>query len=570
MTISKTGTSVTPSLPKQESRPAQPQRQAELPKSTPKPVADGFERPAAKRLDLGSTFSGAPLATQVQSFQQGSTATGTVRGTPVNGTAGAGTGTSIPRASGIDTSFYMGEPPESPEQAAQFLSDPNNARYQGTNGQQLRSQDLAYLAANAPERLPQVFTALGSQETSRLLADTMRGLDDDNAQFFPNDGAIQSTFASVATALGTMPANFQTEVGAQLGRDGNMSAALILRQGGPGLDAARRGYLDAARDQAKTDPFMARAVGDVLAGSQALVNEYVQSWGNDFLTILNQGLGELKPYSFSNFHSGFASMEHTGLEQVVGMMANYNGPDADLHKAQVFATAANTLDRQGNDNASLRTGLDQLFLSDSRNIVEWLSDGTRPDDASLPASQRRANPAMDARGEALSRYFRESVFENPDPNGAVVRQVSTLVDQMKTELVGASSQDARNRVGGFMGYLIGTAALGYETAHTENKDSQAARAALVNMVFKPITGQITGAASAAGGPAAGLLAGQITGAGTEALIHFLNSGLRDQSNRMSELFTNVLTSVFSGVPVEYQPAVNAMLGRILGLDNIPG
>jgi len=558
MTVTRsTGTSYTPALSKPEAKPALPQRQTELPKAAPLQVADGFDQTPARRLDLGATFSTAPLAAQSLASQENVSL------------APAGGGTAIPPATGVDESFYAGIPPESPEQAAEWLSDPNNPRYQSIDGQQLRSQDLAWLAANDPEMLPEVFNALGPQETSQLIADTVNGTFNDNSQFFPDDAALQSTFNSIATALGTMPADFQTQVGTQLASEGNTDASLLLRHGGPELDAARRGYLDTAREQAKTDPLMARAVGNVMAGSQALVDEYVQSWGDDFLTILDKGLGDIQPHSRDSFHSGFPSMQHDGLEQVVGMMANYSGPDAELHKAQVFGTAANTLDEQGNDNESLRNGLDQLFLSDSRSIVEWLSDGTRPDDVGLPAAQRRENPAMDPKGEALSLYFQESVFENPDPNGAVVNEVNTLVGELKGELLGASTETERNRVGGFLGYLIGTAALGYEGAHEANQDSQEARAALVNMIFKPLEGKAKGAATAAGGPAAGLLAGEIVGAGTDALVDFLNSGLRDEQNRMGTLFSDVLTSVFSGIPVEYQSAVNGMLGRILGLDDLP-
>ncbi|WP_257459287.1 hypothetical protein [Archangium lipolyticum] len=573
MAVKLTGNSSTSAaLPKKEVQ----QKEVKPPPPPPPPsrtsptqVSDGFDPPRARPVDLGSTLSGTPLNAQRQVPQQNTTAA--TGGTPasVTATGGAAGSTTIPPATGVDPSFYAGPPPESPEQAAEWLSDPNNARYEGFNGTQLRSQDMAWLAANGPEKLPEVFNALGPEETSELVADTVNGTFNDNSQFFPNDAALRSSFNSIATALGTMPASFQTEVGTRLAREGNAEASLLLRQGGPGLDAARRGYLDAAREQARSDPFMARAAGNVLAGSQTLVNEYAQAWGDDFLSMLDKGLGDLPPHSRDSFHSGFASMQHDGLEQVVGMMANYNGPDAQLHKAQVFGTAARTLDEQGNDNASLRAGLDQLFLSDSRGIVEWLSDGTRPDEAGLPASGRRANPAMDAKGEALSLYFRESVFENPDPNGAVVQQVNTLVGELKGELLGASTQDERNRVGGFLGYLVGTAALGYEGAYDANKDSQEARAALVNMIFKPLEGKLTGAATAAGGPAAGLLAGEISKTGKEALIDFLNSGLKDDQNRMGELFDNVLTDVFSGVPVEHQSAVNAMLGRLLGLDDLP-
>lgn len=235
----------------------------------------------------------------------------------------------------------------------------------------------------------------------------------------------------------------------------------------------------------------------------------------------------------------------------------------------MFGTAARTLDEQGNDNTALIVGLDQLFFSDSRGIVEWLSDGTRPDQANLAGADRQANPAMDATGEALSLYFQESVFENPDPNGAVVQQVNTLVGQLKDELLAAPTEEGRNRVGAFLGYLVGTAALGYEGAHEANQDTQDARAALVNMIFEPLEGAASGAASAQGGPAAGLLAGQIVSAGSDKLVDFLNSGLKDEQNRMQSLFDNVLTSVFSGLPVEYQTAVNGMLGRILGLDDLP-
>ena len=559
---------------KEEAQPAETPAATEPARVEPMQVADGFDEPQAAQpaVDLGSTTSATPLNAQGQVPQQSpAAATGDSPAPAVTAaTGGVAGGTGIPPATGVDPDFYFGTVPESAEQTAELLADPNNIRYEGMDGTQRRSQDMALLASQDPEKLPEVFEALGPEETAQLVSDMVTGTSTDNQQFFPNDAAMQSSFESIGTALGTMPEDFQTEVGTRLASEDNaLASSLLLRQGGPGLDATRRGFLDAAREQVKDDPFMARAAGNVMAGSQALVNEYAQQWGDDFISMLDKGLGELPPYSQGSYHSDFDSMQNDGLEQVVGMMANYDGPDAQMKRAQVFSAAAGTLDDLGNDNASLRAGMDQLFLSDSRGILDWLSDGSRPDQAGLPGAERERNPLYDVHGQSLALYFRESVFENPAPNGPVVQEFNSLVDDLKGGVLGAPTRDERDRVGGTLGYLISTAAFGYEDANNANKDSQEAREALVNMVFDPIQGAASGAATSAGGPAAGLVAKEITGVGTEALVNFINSGLEDKRESMIDRMGTILNHVFSGMPTEYQTATNAMMGRMLGVDDLP-
>jgi hypothetical protein len=523
---------------KEEVQPAAPPAVPEPARAEPMQVADGFDEPQAQpAVDLGSTTSATPL------------------------------NASIPPATGLDPKFQI-RPPESPEQAAEWLSDPNNSRYEDAHfGTQLRSQDTAWLASQDPEKLPEVFEALGPEETAQLVSDTVTGTSNDNQQFFPNDAAMQSSFESIGTALGTMPEDFQTEVGTRLASGDNaLASSLLLRQGGPGLDATRRGFLDAAREQVTEDPFMARAAGNVMAGSQALVNEYAQEWGDDFISMLDKGLGELPPHNYGpgSYHSDFASMQNDGLEQVVGMMANYDGPDAQMKRAQVFTAAAKTLDDMGSDNASLRAGMDQLFLSDSLGLVEWLGNGSRPDQAHLPAVEREHNPVEDFNGEYLSRYFRESVFENPDPNGAVVQHVNSLVAETKDALLRASG-DERDHIGHVLGYMVGSAAVGYAAARDANKDSQEAREALVNMLFQPIQGAASGAAAGAGGPVAGLLAGKVTGAGAEAMVDFLNNGLQEEQLNMDQLRNSIFRNLYSGLPFEYHTALDSKISRVISV-----
>jgi hypothetical protein len=553
---------------KEEVQPAAPPVTTEPTRAEPMQVADGFDEAQAEpAVDLGSTPSATPLNAQAQVPPQSPTAaTGdSPPPTVAAATAGATGGTSIPPATGLDPEFQI-RPPESPEQAAEWLSDPNNSRYEdGIHGTQIRAQDTAWLASQDPEKLPEVFEALGPEETAQLVSDTVNGTANDNQQFFPNDAAMQSSFESIGTALGTMPEDFQTEVGTQLASgDSALASSLLLRQGGPGLDATRRGFLDAAREQVTEDPFMARAAGNVMAGSQDLVNEYAQEWGDDFISMLDKGLGELPPHNQDSYHTDFASMQNDGLEQVVGMMANYDGPDAQMTKARVFSTAAQTLDDMGNDNASLRAGMDQLFLSDSRGIAEWLGNGTRPDQAHLPAVERQSNPLLDVNGEYLSRYFRESVFENPNPNGAVVQHVNSLVDEMKDDLLRANG-DERESIGHALGYMVGSAALGYAAARDANKDSREAREALLNMMFQPIQGAASGVASGAGGPVGGLVADKVTEAGMDALVGFLNNGLEEEQRDMDQLRYNILQNLYSGLPFEYQTALDSKIGRMLGV-----
>jgi hypothetical protein len=493
-----------------------------------------------------------------------------VEGMPAQsvGTATGGSqvaSTDIPPATGVDDDF-LGAVPESPEAAVARITDPNNETYQSNPDQ--RARDMVWLAAHHPEFLPQVYEALGPEESARLLEQTVDyGVYGDNHQVFGNSETSASILNTLGASFAAMPPDFQAKAGTYAAQEGLWDLSLIFRQpagsaAAPGaLDPARAAFAEALHPQALTDPEAARAVGNALAGSQALVNQYAApteagGWGNDFITMLNVGLSEAD-YTQATWNSDQSSLQDAGLAQVVGMVGHYDGPDADFIKANVFKTAAYALERSGGDNPALVSGMEQLFLSDSRAITEWLASGTRPDD---PTNQV-PNAAEDPTGAALGIFFQKAVFENPEPEGAVVMEMNRLMSEYKGEM---SSNDPAvyDHAGRHIGYLLGAMGAGYEDAVADNKDSQAAREALVNMAWGAIKGPVTGAAGSAAGPAGSFLAGQGLDASQQWIQDFINGDLDADLESMDQIFTRFVTEALRGLPDEKKTAMLAWFAGI--------
>ncbi|MFY0530200.1 hypothetical protein ACN28I_45885 [Archangium gephyra] len=531
--------------------------------------------------------SGAPLVAGAQQQQVADTtaageapvtaadgATVTATGTP--GT-GSGTGqvaaSDIPPATGVDDQ-YLGAVPESPEEAVDRITNPDNELYQ-LNPEQ-RARDMVWLAAHHPEQLPQVYETLGPEESAQLIEQTVElGLYNDNHQAFQSNESSASILNTLGTSLAAMPADFQTQVGTHAAQEGLLDMSLVFRQpsgsaAAPGaLDPARAAFAEALHQQALTDPEAARAVGNALAGSQELVNRYAAptsagGWGSDFTTILDTGLSQ-QDYTQAAWNSTQSSMRDEGLEQVVGMMAHYDGPDADFTKTNVFKTAAYALEESGGDNPALVSGMEELFMSDSRAITEWMASGTRPDDP----THQIPNPAEDPRGKALGIFFQEAVFENPDPQGEVVMEMNRLMSEYRGEMMSSNDPAVYDHAGRHIGYLLGAIGEGYEAAAAENKDTQEAREALVNMAWGAIKGPATNAAGEFTGPAGSFVAGHALDAGQKWIVDFINGDLQEDLDTMEEISGSFINEALRGLPDHKKDALLAWVGGLSAVNNSP-
>jgi hypothetical protein len=534
-----------PQVRTQEQQPAA--KPASRPATAPAP-ADSFTTAQPKTLSDGQKPATAPAGTAMSyaDFMRSLNAPA-----PAPAANAAGGTQPIPPAQGMDP-YYLGAVPENPDEAVARLTDPNCEAYQFNPEQ--RVKDLMWLAANAPDRLAEVYETIGPEATTELLNQTAQfAAVQDHHQAFPNDAAAASLLNTLALGLSATSPQFQQQVGQTMADQGLLAATLVLKQ--PGApDGARSAFIDAAKDRALEDPEWARAAGNVMAGSQAMVDKYAAEWGDDFVKLIETGLNGARTYGGDRNGYDMPSLRNNGLEQIVGMVGNYQGPNADQLKAQVFQTAAMSYETSpcywDGDNEDLLKGMEQLFVSSSRTIVDELSDCT-------------SDPS-DPSGRALGLFFRE-VLEDPDPNGAVITEANRLFAELKNEVLNSNDASVYGVAGAQMGYLLGALGLGYKAALSENQGSQAAREALVKMAV----GAVTGKAGEYLGPAGSILTGPGATAATNLLAGFLNGDLQADAKSMQTIRDTLFNAAFAGLPPEKQTELRAWMASILAWDALP-
>lgn len=439
------------------------------------------------------------------------------------------------------------------EEAAARLKNEEN--YIGPEGQHNRARDYQEVInkhKDDPAFLREMYNHLGAEETAKLLADVDKAVRHDNRNQYPNEADVRSDYAEVARSLSHMPDSFQYEVGAQAAKQGNRQAAVVLSQTSGNL-AAKRGFLDnikgdALGDDDYTKSVAARMAGEILSSSPELVKEYLAGgrdasgkWVNpkwspaEVTKLFKNGL-EIPPLG-DRYHHDWSMMKGEGLERVVGMAADLKGGDYADFRARVFRDAASVLSKTdtGDDlRQSLVDNLKELFLTDPRGLVDKLFNNTGA-----------ANSPYDTTGQALSLFFREALFANPEPEGQFVQTVSKLMGDIRADMLNADNlgKDPNNeRYAKLLGDVLGSVAAGYERAFKDNGEDQKANEALVGTVIDLIAKPI----EVGGGQVGSMAKDQAKALAKSLFGDLLNGDLEADEAGMRKVLDKLFESAFAG------------------------
>jgi hypothetical protein len=410
---------------------------------------------------------------------------------------------------------------------------------------------LAELRKNDPAFMRELYENLGPELTTDLMSASIDAVHRDNLGEYEDESDARSALTAVAQSLSYMPASFQREVGAQAAAEGKYQVGIILGLPAAG-DAARRGFVDGAKEMALGDDYdgnyAARMVGEALCGSPRLMEEYLADttgaagartnalWSPGEVTKLFENGLEVPPVGDS-FHYDWTLLKGEGLERIVGMAADLTGGQYADFRARLFRDAASALaDADTGDGLrqSLVDNLKDLFMTDPRGLVDKLFNNTGV-----------AGSPFDSTSQALSLFFRESLFADADPNDSFVSTVSQLMGDIRADMLDAGNlrRDPNNeRFAKLLGDVLGSVAAGYKRAVEDNGEDQARREALVgtivDLVAKPI--------DIGGGAVGDIATDQAKELTKNIFSSFINGDLEADEKGMHEILDQLFENAFAG------------------------
>ncbi|MET0751953.1 MAG: hypothetical protein ABWZ66_01205 [Pyrinomonadaceae bacterium] len=437
-------------------------------------------------------------------------------------------------------------------EAAAILKNEDN--YLTAEWETFRGADFAKvveLRRNDPVFMRELYENLGPELTASLMSASIDAIHRDNLGEYQDESDARSALSAIAQTLSYMPASFQREVGAQAAEQGKYQVGIILGLPEAG-DAARRGFVDGAKEMALGDDYdsnyAARMVGEALSGSPRLMEEYLADttdargnrtnalWSPEEVTKLFQNGLEVPPIADS-FHYDWSLMKGEGLERIVGMAADLRGSEYADFRARLFRDASSVLSETdtGDDmRQSLVDNLKDLFMTDPRGLVDKLFNNTGVTDS-----------PFDSSGQALGLFFRETLFADANPDDPFITTVSQLMGGIRAEMLDVDNlrQDPNNeRYAKLLGDVLGSVAAGYKRAVKDNGEDQAAREALVgtivDLVAKPID---------IGGGAVGDIATDQAKKLTKSIFSdFINGDLKADEEGMREILDQLFENAFAG------------------------
>lgn len=438
------------------------------------------------------------------------------------------------------------------EAAARLKNEDN---YFTAEWERIRARDFQRTVAlhqNDPVFLREMYQNLGPELTASLMGAAVDAVYADNLGEFQSETDARNALGTIARSLSYMPEAFQREVGLQAASQGKYGAAIIFSQP-EANNAVRRGFIDGAKEMALGDDydsnFAARMVGEVISADEQLVRDYLADrtdangnrtnalWSPEEVTKLFQNGLEVPPIGDS-FHYDWTLLKGEGLERVVGMAANLRGEEYADFRARLFRDAASILSETdtGDDNRqSLVDNLKTLFMTDPRGLVDKLFNNTGVTDS-----------PYDSSGQALSLFFRETLFADADPNDPFISTVSQLMGGIRADMLDVRNlrRDPNNeRYAKLLGDVLGSVAAGYKRAVKDNGEDQARREALVgtivDLVAKPI--------SIGGGTVGSIAKDQAVSLTKSIFNSFINGDLEADEKGMHEILDKLFENAFAGV-----------------------
>jgi hypothetical protein len=437
-------------------------------------------------------------------------------------------------------------------EAAAILKNEDN--YLTAEWETFRGRDflqVVELRKNDPVFMRELYENLGPELTASLMSASIDAIYRDNLGEYQSESDARSALTAVAQSLSYMPASFQREIGAQAAEQGKYQVGIILGLPEAG-DAARRGFVDGAKEMALGDEYdsnyAARMVGEALSGSPRLMEEYLADtvdargnrtnalWSPEEVTQLFQRGLEVPPIGDS-FHYDWSLLKGEGLERIIGMAADLRGSEYADFRARLFRDAASVLEETDTGDGlrqSLVDNLKELFLTDPRGLVDKLFNNTGVTDS-----------PFDSSGQALGLFFRETLFADADPNDPFISTVSQLMGDIRADMLdtGNLRRDPNNeRYAKLLGDVLGSVAAGYARAVEDNGEDQAAREALVgtivDLVAKPI--------DIGGGTVGDIATDQAKELTKNIFNSFINGDLEADAEGMREILDQLFENAFAG------------------------
>lgn len=439
------------------------------------------------------------------------------------------------------------------EVAARLKNQNNYFTAEWERFRSLDFQKTVALRQNDPVFMREMYQNLGPELTAHLIGTTVNAIHNDNHQDFPDESAARNAFSSIAQSLSYTPSTFQREVGLRAAsQNTEISAALIFSQPAAS-DAVRRGFLDGVKTAALGNDdyekgFAARMAGEVFSADPQLVKDYLADrvdangnrinalWSPEEVTKLFQN-GFSEPPLGDSYHSDWTLMKAEGLERVVGMAADFKGNQYADFRTRVFRDAASVLSdvHTGDDNRKpLVNNLKTLFMADPRGLTDKLFNNTGA-----------ADSPFDSTGQALSLFFRESLFADADPKGAFVATVSKLMGDIRADMLDAGNirkNPDNERYAKILGDVLGSVAAGYKRAVKDNGEDQAAREALVGTLVDVVAEPL----EIGGGKVGSIAKDKATEMVKGALTDFINGNLKADEKGMRSILDKLFENAFAG------------------------
>jgi hypothetical protein len=147
-----------------------------------------------------------------------------------------------------------------------------------------------------------------------------------------------------------------------------------------------------------------------------------------------------------------------GLEGLLRGLSQRQGEEYTELKAHVFSAASDAMG-ETHTREELTEGLKELFVSDPKEIA-------------MKIEKSRHN---DTRNDtAFSYFFKEAVFNNPDPNDKFFKVISLTLKDLYQETANNSLSEIENtRNAKILGHLFGSLQVAFESAKSDNKTDQA-------------------------------------------------------------------------------------------------
>jgi hypothetical protein len=156
-----------------------------------------------------------------------------------------------------------------------------------------------------------------------------------------------------------------------------------------------------------------------------------------------------------------------GLEGLLNGLSQLQGAEYTQLKAHVFSAASDGMG-ETHTRKELTEGLKALFVSDPKGIAIEIANNS---------NHFVSSPT------AFSFFFKEAIFNNPDPNGEFIEAVSSTLKNLYQEATDGSLSESDNEDSSMtLGVLFGSLRAAFDDAKADNKADQQAVRNIVNVL----------------------------------------------------------------------------------------